>query len=264
MRRLLTFSCEGAALGASLDQAAGAETGVLLPTGGSQTRIGSHRMYERLSKALAEHGFSCFRYDRRGVGDSQGEDPGYLGSAPDLEAAAETFRREAPGLKRVYGFGLCDGASVIALFGGEARLDGLILVNPWLVEAEADAPPLAAVRAHYLERLKSVEGWKKLLTGSVDYQKLFKGVRSIAAGYEDSSLADRIASALKRGGAPVELIVAEKDATAIAAEDAMKAPAFGGLKIERQRIASDSHTFARPGDDEKLLAATLNALRRLG
>ena len=263
MRRLLTFSCEGAALGASLDSAAGSEAGVLLPTGGSQTRIGSHRMYERLSKALAKQGFCCFRYDRRGVGDSEGEDPGFLGSEADLTAAAQAFRREVPGLKRVYGFGLCDGASVIALFGGEARLDGLIMVNPWLVEAEADAPPPAAVRAHYLDRLKSVEGWRKLLTGSVDYRKLLRGVKSIAARNEDSSLADRIASGLKRGGAPVELILADKDATAIAAEDAMKGPSFRGLAIERQRIASDSHTFARPGDDEKLLAATLTALRRL-
>jgi exosortase A-associated hydrolase 1 len=236
---------------------------VLLPTGGSQTRIGSHRLYERLSKALIGQGFSCFRYDRRGVGDSEGEDPGYLGSGPDLTAAAEAFRREAPELKRIYGFGLCDGASAIALFGGEARLDGLILVNPWLVEAEADAPPPAAVRAHYLHRLKSVEGWKKLVTGSVDYRKLLKGVRSIAAGNEDRSLADRVASGLKRAGAPIELIFAEKDATAIAAEDAMKANAFRGLTMERQRVASDSHTFARPGDDAKLLAATITALRRL-
>jgi hypothetical protein len=52
MRRLLSFDCEGAALGASLDSAEGS-TGLLLVTGGTQTRIGSHRMFERLAAALA-------------------------------------------------------------------------------------------------------------------------------------------------------------------------------------------------------------------
>ncbi|HEX8528226.1 MAG TPA: hydrolase 1, exosortase A system-associated, partial [Allosphingosinicella sp.] len=71
MRRLLSFDCEGSAIGASLDPAGG-ETGLLLVTGGTQTRIGSHRMYERLAAALAEAGWPCFRFDRRGVGDSEG------------------------------------------------------------------------------------------------------------------------------------------------------------------------------------------------
>ncbi|MGZ8998931.1 MAG: hydrolase 1, exosortase A system-associated, partial [Allosphingosinicella sp.] len=85
MRRLLTLQCEGAALGASLDEAKG-RTGLLLVTGGTQTRIGSHRVFERLAIALAAAGYPCFRYDRRGVGDSEGIDPGWRGSAPDLEA----------------------------------------------------------------------------------------------------------------------------------------------------------------------------------
>ena len=72
----------------------------MLVTGGSQTRIGSHRMYERLAKALAEQGISCLRYDRRGVGDSAGEDPGFRGSGPDLMAAAAALRAECPALHR--------------------------------------------------------------------------------------------------------------------------------------------------------------------
>lgn len=263
MRRLLSFGCGGETLAASLDEAQGSHVGVLLPTGGSQTRIGSHRMYERLSRSLSQNGFSCLRYDRRGVGDSDGEDPGYRDSGADVEAAAAAFRAAAPAAKRLYGFGLCDGATAIALFGARAGLDGVILVNPWLVEAEAGAPPPAAVRAHYLDRLKSIEGWRKLVSGSVDYRKLLKGVSKIATGSRDQSLAGEVAAALKQSRAPVELITAEKDATAIAAEDAMKAAAFKGLPIGRQSVASDSHTFARPGDEEKLLAATLTALRRL-
>ncbi|HWT13178.1 MAG TPA: hydrolase 1, exosortase A system-associated [Allosphingosinicella sp.] len=258
----MSFDCEGAELGATLDSAAG-RSGLLLATGGSQTRIGSHRMYERLARSLAERGISCLRFDRRGVGDSAGEDPGFRGSGPDLAAAAGALRRECPGLERVHGFGLCDGATAIALFGGEARLDGLVLVNPWLVEAAADAPPPAAIRHHYRKRLLSREGWRKMLSGRVDYRKLLNGILKISGPQTDSPLAGEVASALARHRLPAELILAGGDATAIAAEKEVKARPFRRLLGEPLRIDSDSHTFARPGDEAALLEAVLEAVRRL-
>lgn len=262
MRRLLSFACAGAELVGSLDAADGS-TGLLLVTGGSQTRVGSHRMYERLAKLLAEQGYPCFRYDRRGVGDSNGEDPGFLGSGPDIAAAAAAFRRESPALKRVFGFGLCDGATALASFGKAAGLDGLILVNPWLVEADADAPPPAAIRAHYRQRLLSIGGWKKILSGAVDWRKLLKGVRSIIAREEGSPLARQTAAALRVAGLRAWLILAEADATAIAAEQELRAAAFKGLIEGRELIKSNSHTFARRGDETALAAAAVRAMKAL-
>jgi alpha-beta hydrolase superfamily lysophospholipase len=160
MRRLLSVDCDGSALGASLD-CAGGTTGLLFVTGGTQTRIGSHRMYERLAFALAGTGWPCLRFDRRGVGDSEGSDPDFRGSGPDLEAAAAAFRREQPQLTRMLGFGLCDGASALALHGKAAGLDGFVLVNPWFVEAEAGEPAAAAIRSRYREQLLSLKGWNR-------------------------------------------------------------------------------------------------------
>ncbi|HEU0134575.1 MAG TPA: hydrolase 1, exosortase A system-associated, partial [Allosphingosinicella sp.] len=187
MRRLLSFDCDGLALGASLD-AAGGTTGLIFVTGGTQTRIGSHRMYERLALALAGEGWPCFRYDRRGVGDSEGEDPDYKESGPDLAAAAAAFRREQPQLERLIGFGLCDGASTLALHGRSAGLDGYILANPWFVEAEAGAPPAAAIKSRYKDQLLSLDGWKRLLSGSISYRKVLKGLARIVSS-RPSSLA---------------------------------------------------------------------------
>jgi exosortase A-associated hydrolase 1 len=262
MRRLIAFPCAGAELAGSLDAAAGA-TGLVMVTGGSQTRIGSHRMYERLAKALSEKGYSCLRFDRRGVGDSAGEDPGFRGSGPDIAAATATLRRECPALTRVVGFGLCDGASAIALFGREAGLDALILVNPWLVEAEAGEPPAAAVRAHYRKRLLSLEGWKKLLSGAVDYRKLLRGISRISSQDEGAPLARETAAALSAARLRSWLILAAGDATALAAGQEVKGPAFSGLIEGRETIASDSHTFARPGDEAALLTAVVRALTAL-
>ncbi len=259
MRRLLTFDCEGAQLCASLDEADGA-TGLLMVTGGSQTRIGSHRLYERLAKALASKGFPCFRFDRRGTGDSAGEDPGYCGSAPDLVAATAAFRVTRPALHHIVGLGLCDGATALALHGAEAGIDSIVMVNPWLVEAEEDAPPPAAIRRHYREQLTSLFGWKKLLGGSVSYRKLLRGVAKAARPIEGSELAADVAHALRRDRMPVTLILAKGDATAIAAEREVRARAFQGLVARREEIDTDSHTFAKSGDVEALAAAILDAL----
>ncbi|HEU0099682.1 MAG TPA: hydrolase 1, exosortase A system-associated [Allosphingosinicella sp.] len=264
MRRLLSFDCEGWALGASLDPAAG-ETGLLLVTGGTQTRIGSHRMYERLAAALAAAGWPCFRFDRRGVGDSEGEDPDFKASGPDLAAAAAAFRREQPQLKRLLGFGLCDGASTLALHGRAAGLDGYILVNPWFVEAEAGEPPAAAVKSRYKEQLLSLKGWKRLLSGSVSYRKIFKGIAKIASS-RPSSLSGEIAAALARARVPSQLILASGDGTAIAAQAEWSSAAFKALRRSNPapiRIDSDSHTFSRPGDETALLEAVREAIGRL-
>lgn len=264
MRRLLSFDCEGLALGASLDSAEG-RTGLLFVTGGTQTRIGSHRMYERLAGALARAGWPCFRYDRRGVGDSEGEDPDFKESGPDLAAAAAAFRREQPGLERLLGFGLCDGASTLALHGKAAGLDGYILVNPWFVEAEAGEPPAAAIKSRYKEQLLSLDGWKRLLSGSISYRKVLKGVGKIVAS-RPSSLSGEIAAALAKARVPAQLILATRDGTAIAAQAEWSSPAFRSLREanpEPLTIDSDAHTFSRPGDDAALLSAVKQALERL-
>lgn len=262
MRRLLTFPCAGAELAASLDQAAG-PTGLLMATGGSQTRTGSHRMYERLAKALSAQGFPCFRYDRRGVGDSGGDDPGFRASGPDIAAAAEAFHHAAPEVRRIVGFGLCDGASALALYGQSAGLHALVLVNPWLVEAAEDAPAPAAIRAHYRARLLSLEGWKKILSGAINWRKLAKGIGR-ASAKPISPLARDVAAALRTSGLRAWLILAEGDATARAAAAEIQAPPFHGLIEGRETVSSDSHTFARPGDADALLAATVRALEALG
>ena len=260
MRRVLTVACREAELGATLDAAHEAGTGLLLVTGGTQTRIGSHRMYESLAKSLAKRHISCLRFDRRGVGDSGGEDPGFRGSAPDLAAAAALLRAERPALERVYGFGLCDGATALGLFGDRAGLDGLVLVNPWLVEAEAGAPPPAAIRRHYRERLASLEGWKKLLSGRVDYRKLLRGILK-SARRSSSPLSNDVAEALAQHRLRVQWILATGDATAVAAENELRSTAFDS--VDPLKIETDSHTFARPGDAAALGEAVLTAIGRL-
>ena len=261
MRRLLTFPCQDRNLAASLDDADGS-IGVLMVTGGTQTRSGSHRMYERLAVALASGGYPCFRFDRRGVGDSEGEDPGFRGSAPDLQAALDAFRTEHPALELVTGFGLCDGATALALFGQELGLDALILANPWFVETEENLPSPLAVRHHYRERLTSREGWWRLLTGRVSPAKTMRGLVRIAAPSRSSALARQVAEALEEAP-PATLILSRSDATGATAEALWNSRGFSSARGRHPPpipIASDSHTFAKTGDGDALAAACLTVL----
>lgn len=262
MRRLLSFTCEAAALGGSLDEADGS-TGLLIVTGGSQTRIGSHRMFERLAVRVAGAGYPCFRFDRRGVGDSEGEDPGFKNSGPDIAAAVGAFRAACPQVQKIVGFGLCDGGTALSLFGAQAGIDALLLANPWFVEAETGAPPAAAIKQHYRNRLMSVEGWKKLLSGSVSYKKILKGIMKVASP-PPADLAEEVANALSARSWPLTMVLARRDNTAVAAADVWNSPRYRSIR-ERNRepiyIESDSHTFARPGDEAALGEAVMGALR---
>ena len=71
-----------------------------------------------------------FRYDRRGIGDSSGENRGFLSAQADLVAAAAAFRAASPHVTRLVGFGNCDAASTLALFGAAAGSTGCSSPTP--------------------------------------------------------------------------------------------------------------------------------------
>lgn len=252
MRRLIAFPCEGETLIGSLDEAPGT-TGLLIVSGGNEPRMGAHRGMAMLAVRIAAQGWPVFRFDRRGVGDSSGENGGWASSAPDIAAAVTAFRHEAPHVTRLVGFGNCDAATALALFGTE--IDALVLANPWVVEAEDNLPPPAAIRARYAERLRSPAAWARLLRGGVDLRKLGRGLLAVAAPSREAPLARRVADALH--GREATVVLARGDATAIAWADAVK-----GLAVEAPVVTvdSDSHSFARAGDMAVVEAAILAAL----
>ncbi|WP_299328093.1 hydrolase 1, exosortase A system-associated [Parasphingopyxis sp.] len=266
MRAQLTFDCDGEILAASFDPANG-RTGVIIVTGGGQTRFGAHRGFAQLAAALAEAGYPVMRYDRRGVSDSSGDDPGFEASAPDLAAAVAAFREKVPALDHIVGFGLCDGATTLCLYHRQCGVDAMILANPWVVEAGANEPPPAAIKSHYRDQLLSLSGWKRALTGGIDYRKAVSGVLKIAKPRQTAgSLGERVAKALSESSTPAHIVLAKDDATAIAFDDEWRKGALAGLTGESRfttdTIDTDAHSFARDGDFEQLLESCLATLRR--
>jgi hypothetical protein len=109
----------------------------------------------------------------------------------------------------------------------------------------------------------SLDAWKRLLSGSVSYKKLLDGILRVAAP-PPADLAAEVASKLAAQPLPLRVLLAKEDGTAVAAADVWASEPFAQI---RQRtpvpdyVDSDSHTFARPGDEEALLQAVLRGLK---
>ena len=118
MTRLhLTFECQGVRCAATLDSAPGT-TGLLMVSGGNEIRAGAFNGQARMAATIAAAGFPVFRFDRRGIGDSEGDNRDFRKSSKDIAAALLAFRAIAPQVQRVAGFGNCDAASALMLASG--------------------------------------------------------------------------------------------------------------------------------------------------
>ena len=253
MRRLIAIPLAEHWLQATLDGPADATTGWVFVTGGTQARVGPHRLYERLARHLAAHGEAAIRFDRPGVGDSPGEDAGYRDSGAGIAAAAQTLRDAFPQVATLAGFGLCDGATALALHGRAAGIERLVVANPWVVEPTDDLPPAAAIRGYYARRLLDPRAWGKLARGGVNLGRLARGVAR-SATRDDAALAVRFARGVPAGAA---VVLAEGDGTAQAFEGAWRRLAEPPA-IATIRIATASHSFA----ETSAFAALADALTR--
>lgn len=262
MRRILTFDCEGACLAATLDEAPGT-TGLLIVSGGNEIRIGAHRGMAKLAADIAADGHPVFRFDRRGIGDSEGENGGFETSGPDIAAAIAAFRAECPALTRIVAFGNCDAASALVLHR-VPRVDALVLANPWVVERQDDLPAPAAIRAHYLARLRDPKAWIALLTGAVNLKKLKSGLTRLAEKPAPSSLSASVADGIAAFSGPITILLADRDGTAIAFADEWDKPAFAKARAKArvtvETLDSAAHSFASEGDYWALRRVILSAL----
>lgn len=254
-RRHLTFDCAGSRLVGTLDEAPGA-TGLLIVSGGNELRSGPWGGQALLAARVAKAGFPVFRFDRRGIGDSEGMNGGFRSAADDLAASLAAFRRACPAMARVVGMGNCDAASALMLAGGRG-FDALLLGNPWTFdEGDASEAPPAAVRAHYRQRLADPAAILRLLTGKVSLRKLLGSLRQAAApAAEMSVLARQMNAGLSGYPAEVRFLIAERDRTGQAF--------MAGCNRNDPRLqvcAGATHSFVEPEAREWLFEQVLEVL----
>lgn len=217
-RRAVSFVCGGVRCWGMLDAPVlQRDCGVLIVSGGTEIRAGAAAGHAALAQHLADcEGIPVFRYDRRGVGDSEGRDPGWRGAADDLAAALGAFRASQPGLRRVVAYGLCDGASALMLHAAALAHgpDALVLANPWTFASDHDPGHSAAgLRRRYAARALDPRAWVRLVTGRASWRGLAGGLLRATRGDAPVSALDPLRAGLGAFCGPVSLLIAAGDRT---------------------------------------------------
>ena len=270
--RAVVFSCRGDSLVGILTPAtAPASVGMVIVVGGPQYRAGSHRLFVDLAWAMGGSGVPAFRFDYRGIGDSDGEHPGFEAVAPDIRAAIDQIMAQAPTVRRVVLWGLCDAASAIALYAPtDPRVAGTILVNPWGRDAERaeDAQDDTLMRHYYRERVLSADFWRKVLGFNVNgldfLRRLWRVAwRSATGGRAGAGtaepLARRMLAALVAADLPALFVFSGDDLTAreFQTEAGRHSPLWARLcaapTVHRHHIAAADHTFSDPVEAHRLV-----------
>lgn len=273
--RALSFACGGEHLVGILSlPPKPAPRGVVIVVGGPQVRCGSHRQFTLLARMLAAQGTPVLRFDYRGMGDSEGAQRAFDTVDDDLRAAIDCFQREVPGLQQVVLWGLCDGAAAAALYAPQdARVAGLVLLNPWVRTEEGAAR--ATLKHYYRDRLRDPALWKKIAQGGFNpfrAARSFVGVarRALlpAASKPDAdcgaALPERLHGSLLRFEGRVLVVLSGADLTAQEFSVVAEAPHWRSLLQEprfvRHTLAGADHTFSRRAWHEQAGAWTADWL----
>jgi exosortase A-associated hydrolase 1 len=255
------------------------DVGLLIVVGGPQYRVGSHRLFVKLARHAASEGIPSMRFDYRGMGDSFATLRTFESVDDDLRAAVDAFFQQVPTLKHVVLWGLCDGASAACIYAPrDARVRGLILVNPWVHTPEGSAD--TRLKHYYLQRLLDPAFWRKLLGGKVGLRslmvllntvrqsavaRLMRVLKKPAAAHHHDDVGDklplpsRMGRQVCRSGVGIAIALSDDDAVAREFEDqamptAEWRQALGGQLVELARMEGADHTVTSPEARDRLCA----------
>ncbi len=264
------------------------DTGVVIIVGGPQYRVGSHRQFVLLARALADSGYPVLRFDYRGMGDNGGELLGFEDIEADIRSALDAFTESVSGVKRVVLWGLCDAASAALFYAHkDPRVSGLVLLNPW-VRSEAGIAR-SYLKHYYLKRLVSPDLWGKVLRGDFQFRASMSslvgmmfsalGVRDDQAQTDDNRLepvkdsgipgkplADRMADGLSAFKGKALFILSGDDLTAGEFKGEVSRSRVWRRLMKRATIKridfpEANHTFSRRAWREQVATWTIDWLR---
>ncbi len=227
---------------------------VLLVVGGPQYRVGSHRQFVLLARAMASSGIVVLRFDYRGMGDSSGDKRDFEAISEDISGALDVMEQQIPQLDGVVLWGLCDAATANAFYARtDHRIIGQIALNPWVRTEQGEAQ--AYIEHYYVKRLMSQEFWLKVLTmrwgigeSLADFRdKLIKGRQGSPT---NDGLPERMLKSFTAYSGKVLFIISGNDLTAKEFESSVAASNewrnwFSGSQVTIRRLEEADHTFSR-------------------
>ncbi|ALO33522.1 hypothetical protein CMT41_01395 [Colwellia sp. MT41] len=249
--------------------------GVIIVVGGPQTRVGSHRLFVYLARALAKQGLTVFRFDYSGAGDSEGELSTFTDIQSDIDAAIQTFQQRHSDITDLALWGLCDAASAILLYLNgnhhhQEKITQLFLVNPWVRQVQTQAKTF--LRTYYFKRLISNEFWRKLVSGKVrakvalseinQFHQQGKASNNI---HPEDNFVTQMLQGLSKFTGQSHIILSGNDLTADEFRLLVKSnkhwqQVMAQASIEQKIISQADHTFSQRDKQDQLIEFTVKAL----
>lgn len=275
----LGFECAGERLLGILSRPLRpAATAVVIIVGGPQYRVGSHRQFLLLARALAATGHAVLRFDYRGMGDSDGAVRSFEEVDADIGAAIGALTAACPEVRSVVLWGLCDGASAALMYWlrqRDARVRGLCLLNPWVRSEHGLAR--VRLRHYYGDRLLQPNFWSKLLRGRTNLAasvaelvRNWRLARAARAAEVDQTESFRslMAAGFRAFDGEILMILSGCDGTAQEFLDCAKSdPQWAGLlqrpRLTRLDLPDADHTFTVPAARSAVEEATRAWIGRL-
>jgi len=153
--------------------------GVVFVHGWSGVRGGPHGLLTYLARTLANDGFSSFRFDLRGRGESEGDGltVNLPSMAADLVGAVSCFQ-ERTNVAAVVLAGMCSGGNVaIGTIPQLPRLAGLFLLSVYpFSDGDSFGRDMNRTWHHlrtYWHKLWMPETWRKLRRGNVNFRQVY-------------------------------------------------------------------------------------------
>jgi len=272
------FDCEGEQMLGILHHAQGnkSDIGVLLVVGGPQYRVGSHRQFVLLARALAAAGVPVFRFDYRGMGDSVAAARDFEQITDDIRSAMDTFVEKAQGVRGVVLWGLCDAATANAFYARkDDRVVGQIALNPWVRTSEGEAQ--AFIKHYYLKRLFSGHFWRKVFGLKFNARvalsdflgKLGQSKAKVVSSDSDNrSLPERLREAQTTFRKPTLLILSGQDLTAREYESRVGESQewrdwMASSDVSLRNLDEADHTFSRAVWRDQVATWSLDWVRGL-
>jgi len=156
---------------------------VILSNAGLMHRIGPNRIYVKLARSLAEHGYLVLRFDLSGVGDSSPR----LDHMPVEQYTIDDTNQAIAYIASTYGIhqvvlgGHCAGAyHSFRTTAQSEQVSGVILINPdgaeedW-VEFDKKRKMIGYYQKYYSQKsLFDPQLWKRILRFQIDYRSIVK------------------------------------------------------------------------------------------
>ena len=257
--RPVVFECEGERLLGILH--AGRDNsvlGVVIVVGGPQYRVGAHRQFVLMARAIAAAGFAVLRFDYRGMGDAEGDVRPFDAVDDDIRAAVDFLAADQPRLRSFVIIGLCDAASASMIYAAtDPRVKGQVLLNPWVRSERGEAR--AYVKRYYLQRLMQKSFWIKLFSGTADVSRslreFFSTIRKASsatkpAPMDDADFVSRMETGLQGFDGANLILISEHDLTAAEFVDLCETDRRWKQTVHKkntqfQNVSGADHTLAR-------------------